>query len=156
METEMMTVEINGVKMEVDMRHAKVVHENIKVGSRVKLLAKGSSYAGPSVYAGVVVGFEPFKDLPTIVVAYVSNGYGETEFIKFAYINPSKESVDKWDMIPSLDDDLPVRKGSILDGIDREIVKHQQEIIALKHKRVYFLSNFGAYFVPAEVQDANA
>ena len=98
-------IEINGVKMEVDLRHAKMVHENIRVGSRVKLMGK-DAYGGPSVYPGIVIGFENFQDLPTIVVAYVNISYSEA-VLNFAYINNSKKSTDKWSMIPALDDDLP-------------------------------------------------
>ena len=57
-EEQIVTIEINGVKMDVDMRHAKVRKtESLKVGDRVKLLQKkyGNSY---EVNAGVVIGFD--------------------------------------------------------------------------------------------------
>ena len=109
MNTETTIIEINGVKMEVDLRHAKIVHQNIRVGSRVKPPEKGG-YGGPTVFPGVVVGFEPFTDLPTIIVAYVKTGYSAPG-LEFAYINA--KCAEKWDMVPSMDDDLPVAKGDV-------------------------------------------
>lgn len=64
-------IEINGVKLEVDMRYAKRVDE-LRVGSKVKVLNK--EYSSYKVYPGVIVGFEEFDNLPTIVVAYLECG----------------------------------------------------------------------------------
>ena len=59
-------IEINGVKMEVDLRHATQIHTEIKIGSKVKVLHK--QHGGQNIYHGVVCGFENFVDLPTIEV----------------------------------------------------------------------------------------
>lgn len=141
-------IEINGVKMEVDLRHARVVHENIKVGSKVKLLQKPGPYSHEtSVHPGVVVGFEPFADLPTIIVAYVKIGYGESG-LNFAYINA--KSADKWDMVPSLDDERPIDQADVLGFFDREANKKRAELADIEAKRDYFLRHFNAYFNQAE------
>lgn len=145
MNTETTIIEINGVKLEVDLRKARVVHDNIKVGSRVKLLEK-SAYGGPEVYAGIVAAFEPFESLPTIVVAYIKNAYGETNFVNFAYINSGEKSKEKWEMVPSKDDDMPIARENIMAGFEREIQKREQEIKGLQARRDYFVRNFGAYF----------
>lgn len=142
MNTEKTIVEINGVKMEVDLRHAKIVHENIRVGSKVKLLEK-SSYGAPSVYPGVVVGFEPFTDLPTIIVCYVKTSYSDSG-IHFAYVNA--KSTEKWDMVPSVDDELPVSKPDVLSFFDREADKKQAELREIEAKRDFFLRHFNRYF----------
>jgi hypothetical protein len=149
MNTETTIVEINGVKMEVDLRKARVIHDNIKVGSRVKLLEK-SAYGGPEVFAGIVAAFEPFESLPTIVVAYVKNAYGETNFVNFAYINASDKSKEKWEMVPSQDDDMPIARENIMAGFEREIQKREQEILGLQTRRDYFVRNFGEYFRSTE------
>lgn len=138
-------IEVNGVKMEVDLRQARVVHENLRVGSKVKVLEKGG-YSGPTVYAGVVVGFELFHDFPTIIVAFVKTGYSNPG-IEFAYIN--SKSAEKWDMVPSMDDDLPVQKGDILSHFDREIEKKRAEMGDLEAKRDFFLRHFNHYFSDA-------
>jgi hypothetical protein len=148
MNNETMLVEINGVKMEVDLRHAKVVHENLRVGSKVKLLEKGS-YSGPQVYPGVVIGFENFQSLPTIIVAYVKSGYLDAG-MSIAYINGSDEATKKWEMVPSYDDDLPVRKADILANFDRESNKKRAELEDIEAKRSAFLRYFGVYFGETE------
>ncbi|HEX5422626.1 MAG TPA: hypothetical protein VFW94_03695 [Candidatus Acidoferrales bacterium] len=149
MNAETTIVEINGVKLEVDLRKARVIHDNIKVGSRVKLLEK-SAYGGPEVFAGIVAAFEPFESLPTIVVAYVKNAYGETNFVNFAYINASDKSKEKWEMVPSQDDDMPIARENIMAGFEREIQKREQEILGLQTRRDYFVRNFGEYFRSTE------
>ena len=143
MEIEKTVIEVNGVKMEVDLRHAKIIHTNIRVGSKVKVLSKGN-YGGPEVYPGVVVGFEPFTDLPTIIVAYVTSSYAAAE-LKFAYVNA--KSADKWDLVPAVDDELPLNKADVLACFDRDIAKREREIEDFRAKRDYFLRHFDKYFV---------
>lgn len=139
--SEMTIVEINGVKMEVDLRHAKIVHENLRVGTKVKVLAK-SDYSGPNVYAGVIVGFEPFPSLPTIIVAYMDTGYNGG--LKFAHVN--SKSADKWELVPSIDDELPIAKGDVLAQFDRQIEQKEGELRELQSKRDFFLRHFNTYF----------
>ena len=62
MESEKTIIEVNGVKLEVDMRTARRIEE-IRIGSPVKLLTK-VTYGGNKVHPGIVISFEPFKDLP--------------------------------------------------------------------------------------------
>lgn len=145
MSNETTIIEINGVKMEVDLRHAKLVHENIKVGSKVKLLEK-NGYGAQSVYPGVVIGFENFQTMPTIIVAYVKGGYGSDCGLLIAYVNSSKQATEKWEMVPSYDDDLPVRKGEVLAYFDRESNKKRAELEDLEAKREAFLLHFNSYF----------
>jgi hypothetical protein len=142
MSTEKTIVTINGIRMEVDLRHATIVHENLQIGSKVKILEK-AAYGGPKVYPGVIVGFDAFPSLPTITVAYVTGNYSQSD-IAFAAIN--EKSGDKWELVPSQDDDLPIKRETLLGAFEREILKHQREIEAIEQKRVYFNRMFGAYF----------
>jgi hypothetical protein len=135
-------IEVNGIKMEVDLRKARIVHDNLRVGSRVKVLEKGG-YSGPTVHAGVIVGFEPFNELPTVVVAYVKTGYSAAG-IEFAYIN--SKSADKWEMVPSVDDHLPVAKADVLAHFEREITKAQAALHDIEAKRDFFLRHFDIWF----------
>ena len=147
MNTETTIIEINGVKMEVDLRHAKVIHQNIKVGSKVKLLEKPGPYASAtSVHPGVVVGFEPFDTLPTIIVAYVKIGYGDGG-LHFAYINA--KSAERWDMVPSLDDERPIEQSDVIGYFKREEEKKLAELTDIRGKRDYFLRHFNSYFPEA-------
>ncbi|MCA9367040.1 hypothetical protein KC887_02105 [Candidatus Kaiserbacteria bacterium] len=137
------TIEINGVKMEVDLRYAKRI-DTLTVGSKVKVLIKSDYASSPSdVHSGVVIGFEPFKDLPTIVVCYLVVSYSTSE-LKFAYINET--TAKKYDIIASVDDDLPIKKADVLSQLDKEIDRRRNEIDELHRKRHYFLKNFNTYF----------
>ena len=71
-------IEVNGVKLEVDLRQAVRI-DTLGVGDRVKVMVK--IYSDYKVYAGVVVGFEPFKELPTIIIAYLDTQYKTPESI---------------------------------------------------------------------------
>lgn len=139
---EMTIIEVNGVKMEVDLRQARVVHQNLRVGTKIKILEK-SDYGSPEVYPGVIVGFEPFKDLPTIIVAYLKMSYGSSE-LKFAYINSS--SAKKWDIVPALDDDLPIDRASVIGHFDRSVAAKQKEIEDIESKKAFFLKHFDQFF----------
>jgi hypothetical protein len=145
MNAETTIIEVNGVKMEIDLRHAQIVHQNIKVATKVKILAK-STYETATVYPGVVVGFEPFKDLPTIIVAYLNQSYSSAE-LKFAYINA--KSSDKWDIVPSVDDELPIDRADVLGVFERQIQQKQNEIRDIEGKRDFFLKHFNEFFIQA-------
>lgn len=141
-EDHMQIVEINGVKMEVDTRNAKVVHENIKVGSPVKLLVK-SSYGSPDVHTGVVIGFMAFDELPTITIAYVKNSYGDAD-LEFAHINSN--SADKFSIVPCYDDELPLNRNEMITKFDRQVGKKEAEIREIENKKAYFLKHFDQFF----------
>lgn len=140
-------IEINGIKMEVDLRHARRV-DNITVGTKVKVLVKGS-YTEPTVHTGVVVGFEAFTEMPTIIVCYLQIDYNGCE-LKFAYIN--NKSVDKYDIVVSVDDELPIKKQDVLARLDKEIEKKRTEIEDIERKRTYFLQHFNRYFEQVQGQ----
>ena len=145
MNTETTVIEINGIKMEVDLRHAQIVHDNIRVGTRVKVLRKQNGYGTneAKVFPGVVVGFEPFKELPTIIVCFLEHDW-QSASLQFAYIN--SQVSEKYEIIVSQDDDLPVSKADVLAKLDREIAKKQDEITDIQLKRDYFLRHFNKYF----------
>jgi hypothetical protein len=146
MTTETTIIEINGVKMEVDLRRARVIHDNLRIGSKVKILSKGA-YSGQKVHPGVIVGFDAFQSLPTITVAYIVGEFMSCE-LKFATIN--EKTTDSWEMVPAMDDDLPVSRANVLESFDREQIKLERQIADLADKRVYFERMFGAYFPQAE------
>lgn len=146
MNEHMQIVEINGVKMEVDTRQARVVHQNLKIGSAVKVLAK-SGYGEPSVHQGVIVGFDLFPELPTITVAYITSDYHGAE-LKFAAINA--KTTEKFSMVPAMDDELPLHKDDLIASFGRKIEKLQGDIRDIEQKRDYFLKHFDQFFVVAD------
>lgn len=141
---EMQTVEINGIKMDVDLRTAVRV-ETVKVGTHVKVLVK-SSYTEPKVRPGVVVGFEPFASLPTIIVCYVDITYDSAK-LEFAAIN--EKTKDTYEMVVSIDDEISFTKDDVLTKIDRERAKLREQLSELERKERFFLEHFNKYFAPA-------
>lgn len=136
-------IEIKGTKFEVDMRQATVV-ENLKVGDRVSVLKKsyGESY---NIYAGVVVGFEPFQKLPTIVIAYMSKDYSSADITIIAFNERTKDI----ELIKSVDDIMFDKDDAIL-LLDKKIEEKRREYESAKEKKSYFLRHFGRYWKDAE------
>lgn len=136
-------VEINGVKVEVDLREAKRV-DSFKVGSKIKILIK--EYSSYKSFHGMIVGFDEFKKMPTMIVAYISpERYSSESPLKIAYINSTTEDIE---ICPSDESDLGIERHEINDNFEKLIVTKQEEIKELNCKRSYFNSMFGKYFAP--------
>lgn len=137
-------IEINGAKFEVDLRQATRI-DTLRVGDPVKVLIK--QYDGYKVHAGTVIGFEPFDNLPTIVVAYLNESYG-SEGVKFLYFNAQSKETE---IVKSIDNDmLDINRANVLRQMDREIEKAKATAQDLEAKRKFFLDNFRAYWPHAE------
>ena len=151
MSKDMQVIEINGIKLEVDMRTAKRVEE-LRVGDKVKVLIK--SYSDNfDVHPGTVVGFEPFNALPTIIVAYAIIGYNSFE-LKFLHFNAKTK--EGHEIIKALDDDIEVSKADVMNIFDRQIAALSRNIDELKEKREYFIRQFGAYWTNVEQKEPAA
>ena len=138
METEKRIIEVNGLKMEVDLRHARII-ENYKVGDYVKVLIK--DYNSYSSFIGCIIGFDNFEKTPTVVIAYLKTGYN-TAHIEFLYYNSKSEAeitcLNEWD--------IPVTKSEVISKMNEEITKKQIEIKELESKKEVFEKLFGKYF----------
>jgi len=142
MSTEKTVVEINGVKLEIDMRYAKVIEE-YKIGDNVRLLMKEYSDKYKTCPA-VIVSFDNFKKLPTIVVAYLEIDYNSAK-IKFAYINNQCEG--QYEIAPAnYIDETRFKKATVLDLMEKEIEKHKQDMENAIRQKEYFTENFSKYF----------
>lgn len=145
-------IEVNGVKLEVDLRHAKRIDE-LRVGDRVKVLTK--EYDGHRVHAGTIVGFEPFASLPTIIIAYVAKDWNKAE-IKFVHFNRQSKDIE---IVKAIDDDsLDLDREMVLKTLDKDISTKQREIQEIENRKAYFLANFRAYWEPVTpiAQDTEA
>ena len=132
-------IEVGGVKMEVDLRHAKII-DSFKVGDTVKVLTK--NYSGYTSHVGMIVGFDQFQNLPTIVIAYLKVDYSSSA-IEFVYINSETKDVE----ICQINDwDIPYSKQTILDRMNAEIAKKEADVLEANRKKQVFLSMFGKYF----------
>lgn len=109
MESTKRIIEINGIKMEVDLRDVKII-ENYKVGDNIKVLIKKYSDNYVS-HVGVIIGFDNFEAHPTVVIAYLNVEYNKAS-IEFLYFNSHSKDVE----ITQLNDwDLPLQKSDVIE-----------------------------------------
>ena len=139
MEENTRIIEVNGVKLEIDLRTAKRV-DKFKVGSPVKLLIKEYDKFKP--YLGVIVGFDEFKKRPTIIIAYIKSEYS-TASVEFAYINKESKEIE---LCPINDWDIPYSKSSIIEKFDNEILEKEEKLREIEQKKNVFISQFGKLF----------
>lgn len=137
-------VEINGIKMEIDMESARRVDE-FRVGDNVKVLKDKKN-----ILDGVIVDFVNFKDLPTIKIAYFDNDYWSGNAIKFVNYNSQTEDIE---IMPACQTDIKIEKSRVVDKIQGEIDKKQAELDSLRAKLRWFYDYYGKYF--ADVEEHN-
>jgi hypothetical protein len=120
-------------------RQAAIRAEILKVGDPVRVLTK-PSYGDPKVSTGVIVGFEPFKEQPTVVVAYIESEYGKAELKILAY---SEKTKDVEILAAPEGINMMVERARVLEYFDQEERKKLAELAELKAKRAYFERYFG-------------
>lgn len=130
-------VEINGIKMEVDMRTARRV-DTFKVGDNVKVL--GKTYNDQhEIKPGIIVDFAMFKELPTIIVAVFNEGsWSSTPSISFEYINSESEK----EIIFASEEEIRLSKEGVIEKFEREIQKKKNEWQDLQNQLEYFKKHF--------------
>lgn len=131
-------VEIDGVKVEVDLRTAKRV-DSFKVGDNVKILDK--DYNGYKVKPGIIVDFAEFKELPTIVIAVFEEGsWSSSPSISFIHFNAAMG--EKIELVPASEDEIKLSKDGVIEKFEREIQKKKNEYIDLQNQLEYFKKHF--------------
>ena len=133
-------VEIGGIKVEIDMRHAKVI-DHYSVGTRVKILVK--DYSSYKPYPGIILGFDDFDRLPTIKVAYLEDGYDPS--IKVAYVN-AETMKEKYELCEIGDYDFHLTQETIQQHWDRKIREKENELEKAKQEKEVFDKMFGVIF----------
>lgn len=129
-------IEVN--KMSFEVQTQAVVRSTIKIGDKLRILKK-SSYSDPVVCDGIVIGFEPFKTLPSIVIAYIEDKYTDAD-LKFLVWNDSTKDVEITAAIPGpFDKNLQHYEKKI----EAKIAKLEQEQIDLRTKLDFMRSKFG-------------
>lgn len=133
-------IEINGIKVEVDLRTCKRI-DTFKIGDNVKVLKKqyGEEY---NVYSGVIVDFVNFKERPALVVAYFNNSYSGVN-IKFETITKDSKDIE---IAPCLPHEMKLNKDRVVDKFDIEIAAKEREADELRQKKQYFIDNFEKFF----------
>lgn len=139
MDTEKRIIEIDGVKLEIDLRHAKQV-DHYRVGDNIKVLVK--NYSGYESYVGTIIGFDNFEKRPTIVIAYLESSYSAAT-IKIIHYHTGKDDVE----IAVLNDyDIPLKKSTLMEQFDSKILKAKREVEELESQKEMFQHLFGKYF----------
>jgi len=144
-------VEVGGVKLEIDMRHAKVI-ENYKIGDDVRVLIKkyGDAYES---HPGVIVAFHEFKNLPSIVILYLDSSYSECK-LETVIINSKTEAVE---ICPASPHEIPFDFERVVDLLDRIILKQERELEDAIAKKSYFINHFKnnfQYFIDKQAVEA--
>lgn len=147
--SEKQVIEINGVKLEVDMRYARRIEE-IRIGDKVKVLRKQGYGDAFQVHPGIVIGFEPFTKLPTIVVAYVDQDWSKAE-VKFLHFNSEAKDIE---IVAAVDEDFHVDRDMLLARFDRQIETKRREIETIEEQRKYFETNFRTFWQRVERETA--
>jgi hypothetical protein len=140
-------VEIDGVKLEIDLRTAKVV-ESYRIGDPVRVLHPGTGY-GTGIKAGVIVGFCEFEKNPAMEILELDADYSGTNFKLVTIISGQENPVQiaPYDRYSGL-----FSQTDIVTRFDREIQKKELELADLKLKKQYFIDDFAKAFeriVPA-------
>lgn len=130
-------VEINGVRMEVDLRTARII-ENYRVGDSVKLLKKryGTDY---DVLPAAIVGFTEFRQLPTIELLALRRD-GSIEFFTF---NAKTEDVE---IAPFNRYEVTFERAAIMELLDTQVNKAREELRLAEAKRKAFVECFAKVF----------
>lgn len=131
-------IEINGVRLEVDMRSARRIDE-FRVGDSVKVL--DSRNGKNEMKAGVITDFANFKELPTIIVAVYKGGdYWTKPTIEFITYNSETEGIE---IVGVSAEEVIVSRETVVQKFDDEIAKKRDELNDLIIKRDTFVKYFG-------------
>ena len=121
-------------------RNQAIRAEILKVGDAVRVLIK-PSYGTPEVHTGVIVGFEPFKEWPTIIIAYIEHSYNKSE-MKMLYFN-GNEKQDAEILSAPQDINIDIERSRVIDWFNTEEQKKLAEVDEIRAKRQYFNRYFG-------------
>jgi len=136
-------IEINGIKMEVDLRSAKRI-DTFKVGDPVKVL--DMTYSTPQIRAGVIVGFAEFQSQPAIEVMVLTEDYNGIGFT-FKTITQKKEGEKiAYEIVQYNNYEKIFTQSNVISRFDREIDKKKLEISELELKKKYFIDDFQKAF----------
>ena len=135
-------VEINGVKMEVDLREEKVV-DHYKVGDPVRVYHPKNDYNRAEIRVGVIVGFCEFDKTPCIEILELNEDYSRITFKTVVIgegINTDVQ-IAPYDRYEGL-----ISRADVVTRFDRMIQEKELELSDLKLRREYFINDFAKAF----------
>jgi hypothetical protein len=134
-------VEVGGKRFLVDMTGAKVVDE-FKIGDPVKVLTKRYNDEYDTNH-GMIIGFDAFENLPTIIIADFEHRYGNEAELKVVNYNRQTTGVEICHATPA---ELKLDPQAVIDHVNMSISKLRNEIRELQNKKDFFLRNFSKVF----------
>jgi len=141
-------VEIDGIKIEVDLRNAKVV-ETYHVGDPVMVLHKAEQYKEAVINAGVIVSFNEFNGTPAIqIMELTMNNYSDDVGFKIVSI-VSGETTKKdggISIAPYSRYEGLISKTSVVTKLNRKIAQKEMELEELDIQKEYFIKEFSKSF----------
>lgn len=131
-------IDVNGVKLEVDMRYARRI-DQFKVGDTVKVLDNRSEKN--EMRTGVITDFANFKELPTMMIAvYKPGDYWSVPTIEFIPYNADTKDIE---IVGVSAEEVIVSRDTIVQKFDDEIMKVRDKLNDLIIKRDTFIKYFG-------------
>ena len=103
------------------------------------------TYSSYEVKHGVVVGFEPFQKLPTVLIAYLTTDFTGGD-VKILAWNSETEDTE----VVAATDDILFDKDEGMRALDRAIDKAEADLASAQERKVYFLKHFRAYWSETE------
>lgn len=140
MDTNKRIIEIDGVKLEVDLRTAKVV-DQYKIGDSVKLLKK--NYSSYDIYPAVIIGFVDFKSKPCIELLYMRPN-GELNF--YVFHGTEEGQAPEAEIAPFNKYECLFQKEDILNKLDKKVNEAEESLRDAKQKKKAFIDNFAKVF----------
>ena len=136
-------VEINGIKLEVDLREAKVI-AHFKVGDPVRVYHPKNDYNRTAeIRVGVIVGFCEFEKTPAIEILEMTEDYGRIDF-KTVLIG---DGINNYVQIAPYDRyEGLISRADVVTKFDRLIQQKELELADLKLKKEYFIKDFATAF----------
>jgi hypothetical protein len=135
-------VEINGVKLEVDLRTAKVI-DFFKVGDPVRVFHPGDNYNSSSIRPGVIVGFCEFAEHPAIEVMELTQTYSG---VSFETVIIASGINCKLEIAPYSKYEGLISQADVVTKFNRLIEQKELELADLKLKKKYFIDDFAKAF----------
>jgi hypothetical protein len=134
-------VEIDGVKLEVDLRTAKAI-DRYRIGDPVRVLHPGNDYRS-GIKAGVIVGFCGFEKNPAIEILELDADYSGVNFRTVTIVSGQENNIQiaPYDKYEGL-----VSQADVITRFDREIQKKELELADMKLKKKYFIDDFAKAF----------
>jgi hypothetical protein len=134
-------VDIKGVKFEVDTNKFVKNNNNYKIGDCIKVLIKKYGAEWRS-YHGMIIGFDAFENLPTILIAYLDTEFGNADITLLCFNNAS-EGIE---ITAANNIQLQLTKESAVQKFYNQIRDLKQQIEETEAKLQIFLTTFSEKF----------